>query len=121
MTDVIPDDSSPVESQPPVVNNLPPPGGLPAPTVETGQTNIELLMDVTLQVAVELGQTRMTVREVLDLQKGAVIELDHIAGDAVDVFVNNRMIARGEVVVVDDKFGVRITEMIVPHDSSKRA
>jgi flagellar motor switch protein FliN len=74
--------------------------------------SITMLMDVNLQVTVELGNTEMSVRQVLDLQKGSVVELNRIAGDSVDVFVNNHLIARGEVVVVDDKFGVRITELV---------
>jgi flagellar motor switch protein FliN/FliY len=74
--------------------------------------NIDMLMDISLNVTVELGRTKMMLREVLELQHGSVVELDRLAGDAVDVFVNNRLIARGEVVVVDDKFGVRITELI---------
>lgn len=74
--------------------------------------NMPMLMDVVLQVTVELGRTRMTLRQVLELQKGSVVELDRLAGDFVDIFVNDRMIARGEVVVVDDKFGVRITELV---------
>ena len=73
---------------------------------------IDSLMDVTLQLTVELGNTLMTVRQVLDLQKGSVVELNRIAGDSVDVFVNGRLIARGEVVVVDDKFGIRVTELV---------
>jgi flagellar motor switch protein FliN/FliY len=76
--------------------------------------NLDMLMDVSLQVAVELGRTRMTVRQLLDLQNGSVIELDRMAGDVVDVYINDRLLARGEVVVVDDKFGVRITELISP-------
>ena len=79
-----------------------------------GQNNIDLLMDVMLKVTVELGRTRMTLRQVLELQQGSVVELDRLAGDAVDVFVNDRLIAKGEVVVVDDKFGVRITELVSP-------
>jgi flagellar motor switch protein FliN/FliY len=75
---------------------------------------LDMLMDVTLQLAVELGRTRMTVRQVLDLQKGSVVELNRMAGDTADVFVNDHLIARGEVVVVDDKFGVRITELVSP-------
>jgi flagellar motor switch protein FliN len=74
--------------------------------------NIELLMDVSLRVTVELGRTRMQLAQILELQHGSVIELDRLAGDPVDIFVNDCMVARGEVVVVDDKFGVRITEMI---------
>jgi flagellar motor switch protein FliN len=76
--------------------------------------NIDLLMDVYLKVTVELGRTRMQLRQVLELQQGSVVELDRLAGDAVDVFVNDRLLARGEVIVVDDKFGVRITELISP-------
>jgi len=74
--------------------------------------SLELLMDVPLRLSVELGRTRLSVRQVLDLQSGAVVELDRMAGDPVDVFVNDRLMARGEVVVVDDKFGIRITEII---------
>ncbi len=93
----------------------------PAPAASTdmistlegaGQATLEMLMDVTLQLAVELGRTRMSVRQVLDLQKGSVVELTRNAGDPVDVFVNDHLIARGEVVVVDDKFGIRITELV---------
>jgi flagellar motor switch protein FliN/FliY len=74
--------------------------------------NIDLLMDVFMKVTVELGRTRMQLRQVLELQQGSVVELDRLAGDAVDVFVNDRLLARGEVIVVDDKFGVRITELV---------
>ena len=75
-------------------------------------TNIDLLMDVSLRVTVELGRTQMMLRQVLDLQHGSVVELDRLAGDPVDIYINERLIARGEVVVVDDKFGVRITELV---------
>lgn len=78
----------------------------------SGPANIQLLMDVPLRVAVELGRTRMLVRQVLELRPGSVVELDRMAGDSVDVLVNNRLMARGEVVVVDDKFGIRITELV---------
>jgi flagellar motor switch protein FliN len=81
-----------------------------------GSPNIDLLMDVSLRVTVELGRTQMTLRQVLDLQPGSVVELDRLAGDPVDIFVNERIIARGEVVVVDDKFGVKITELVTPTD-----
>ena len=78
----------------------------------SNSANMDLLMDVTLQVTVELGRTRMQLAQILELQHGSVIELDRLAGDPVDVMVNNTMVARGEVVVVDDKFGVRIIEMV---------
>jgi flagellar motor switch protein FliN/FliY len=74
--------------------------------------SIQMLMDVPLRVAVELGRTKMLVRQVLELRAGSVVELDRIAGDSVDVLINDRLMARGEVVVVDDKFGIRITEII---------
>ena len=75
-------------------------------------SSIEMLMDVPLRVTVELGRTQMSVRQVLELQNGAVVELDRMAGEAVDVLVNDKLMARGEVVVVDDKFGIRITELV---------
>jgi flagellar motor switch protein FliN/FliY len=78
-----------------------------------------MLMDVVLQLSVELGRTQMSVRQVLDIQKGSVVELNRVAGDAVDVYVNDHLIARGEVVVVEDKFGVRITELISPTKNGK--
>ncbi len=80
----------------------------------TGNSAINLLMDVNLLFTVELGRTQMPIKHVLELQKGSVVELDRVAGEPVDVFVNEHLMARGEVVVVDDKFGVRITELIAP-------
>ncbi len=74
--------------------------------------NLELLFDVPLTITVELGRTEKTVREVLSLVPGSVVELDRLAGEAVDVLANGRLIARGEVVVVEDSFGVRITEIV---------
>ncbi len=79
--------------------------------------NIDLLLDVSMRVTVELGRTRMQLAHILELQQGSVVELDRLAGDPVDIMVNDCMVARGEVVIVDDKFGVRITEMV----SSKNA
>ena len=93
--------------------------------VKTGATprlpssNIELLMDVSMRVTVELGRTRMQLAQILELQHGSVVELDRLAGDPVDIIVNDCMVARGEVVIVDDKFGVRITEMVSPNKSGK--
>jgi flagellar motor switch protein FliN len=83
-----------------------------AKTEKDTSNNIDLLLDVSMRVTVELGRTRMQLSQILELQHGSVVELDRLAGDPVDIFVNDCMIARGEVVIVDDKFGVRITEMI---------
>jgi flagellar motor switch protein FliN/FliY len=80
---------------------------------DSGETSgIELLFDVALQVSVELGRTRMTIGEVLALRTNSVIELDKLAGEPADIFVNGTCIARGEVVVVDEKFGVRVLEVV---------
>jgi flagellar motor switch protein FliN len=84
------------------------------PRAEATPANIDILMDVSLKVSVELGRATLTVRETLNLSPGHVVELDKLAGDPVDVLVNGRLIARGEVVVVDDQFGVRITEIVSP-------
>jgi flagellar motor switch protein FliN len=73
---------------------------------------IELLMDVALEVSVELGRSHMPISDILALRTGSVIELDKLAGEPVEVSVNGTLIARGEVVVVDEKFGVRITEVV---------
>jgi flagellar motor switch protein FliN/FliY len=76
-----------------------------------GGSDISLLLDVPLQVTVELGRTEMRIRNVLELVPGSIIELDKLAGEPVDVLVNGKQIARGEVVVIDEEFGVRITDV----------
>jgi flagellar motor switch protein FliN/FliY len=76
--------------------------------------NLDLLLDVPLQVTVELGRTRMRIRDVLSLGIGAVIELERAAGEPVDLYVNDRLFARGEVVVIEENFGVRVTEILSP-------
>ena len=73
---------------------------------------VDMIMDVNVQVSVELGRSIMRVRDVVALGPGSVVELDKHAGESVEVVVNNKMIARGEVVVIDENFGVRITEII---------
>ncbi len=84
-----------------------------APSSESAAA-IELLHDIDLDVRIELGRTRMYVADVLRLGSGSVVELDKLAGDPVDVFVNDRLVARGEVLVLNDTFCVRINEIIVP-------
>ena len=81
-------------------------------TNEIPSSNIGLLMDVTINVTVELGRARLTVREILSLGEGSIIELQKLAGEPVDLLVNGKLIARGEVVVIDECFGVRITEIV---------
>ena len=79
-------------------------------------TGLDLLMDIPLEVSVELGRVRMVVRDVIELGSGSIVEIDKAAGEPVDVMVNNRLVARGEVVVIEDNFGVRITEILSPAD-----
>ena len=73
---------------------------------------LDLLLDVPLDIAVELGRARMSIQDLLALGPGSVNELDKIAGEALDILVNDRLVARGEAVVVNDKFGVRITDIV---------
>lgn len=91
--------------------NLPSLNGEALDQASPNGSGITLLLDVPLHVSVELGRTRLTIAEVLALRLGSVLELDKLAGEPGDVLVNGTMIARGEVVVVDEKFGIRITEV----------
>ena len=76
------------------------------------QQNLDLLMNVPLQVTAELGKCKMAVSEILKLGTGSIVELDRLAGGPVDLLVNNKLVARGEVVAIDENFGVRVTELI---------
>ena len=82
--------------------------------------NIELLMDVDLNVKIELGRTNMLVEDVLRLSEGSVVELDKLAGDPVDILVNDRLIAKGEVVVLNENFCVRIVEILPQEERTSR-
>jgi flagellar motor switch protein FliN len=81
---------------------------------------LELLLDVPLELSVELGRTRMSIQELLSLGPGSVIELDKVAGEPLDILVNDRLVARGEAVVVNDKFGIRITDIVSPAERIAR-
>jgi flagellar motor switch protein FliN/FliY len=84
----------------------------------TGQ-NIDLLLDINLPVSIELGRTRLSISEILSLGPGSVVELSKLAGEPVDLLVNYKVVARGEVVVVDENFGVRITQLMTPEERLK--
>jgi flagellar motor switch protein FliN/FliY len=79
---------------------------------EPGIRKMDLLLDVPLEVAIELGRTRMPIKTLLELGPGSVVELDKVAGEPLDILVNGRLIARGEAVVVNDKFGIRLTDIV---------
>lgn len=133
----------PVTSQPPVQGiptQTPPPGATvfpqqpvvaqpvqfsPLPSDSSNlpsesQTTLDLLMDVPLEITVELGRTTRLLKEILALGTGSIIELDKLAGEPVDLLVNGKLIAKGEVVVIDENFGVRITDIITPEERLKR-
>lgn len=78
--------------------------------------NLDMLLDIPLQVTVELGRTKKTVKEILELTPGSILELDKLAGEPVDILVNNKLVAKGEVVVIDENFGVRVTEIASKRD-----
>jgi flagellar motor switch protein FliN/FliY len=80
----------------------------------TGSSSIDMLYDIPLNITVELGRTEMPIRKILELGPGAVIQLDKLAGEPVDILANHKLIAKGEVVVIEENFGVRITEIISP-------
>ncbi len=90
------------------------------PLQQTESKNLDMLLDIPLQVTVELGRTRRSVKEILELSAGSIIELDKLAGEPVDILVNNRLIAKGEVVVIDENFGVRVTDIISQSDRIKK-
>ncbi|MFE4349665.1 flagellar motor switch phosphatase FliY [Peribacillus butanolivorans] len=87
---------------------------------ESETKNLSMLMDIPLQVTVELGRTKRSVKEILELSSGSIIELDKLAGEPVDILVNSRLIAKGEVVVIDENFGVRVTDIMSQSDRLKK-
>jgi flagellar motor switch protein FliN len=92
----------------------------PTPLAETESKNLNILLDIPLQVTVELGRTKRSVQDILNLSSGSIIELDKLAGEPVDILVNNKLIAKGEVVVIDENFGVRVTDIISQSDRLKK-
>ncbi len=82
--------------------------------------NMELLLDVPLEITAELGRTRMIINDLLQLGQGSVIELNKLAGEPLEILVNQKLIARGEVVVVNEKFGIRLTDIISPLERIKQ-
>ena len=88
---------------------------------KTGATNdIELVLDIPVQLTVELGRTRIAIKNILQLAQGSVIELDGLAGEPLDVMVNGCLVAQGEVVVVGERFGIRLTDIITPSERIRK-
>jgi len=82
--------------------------------------NLDILMDIPLQITVELGRTKKMIKEILEMAQGSIIELDKLAGEPVDILANNKLIAKGEVVVIDENFGVRVTDIISQYDRIRK-
>ena len=107
----------------------PPARSAPAPIFEQFSTNsakasaandIDLILDIPVQLTVELGRTKITIKNLLQLAQGSVVELDGLAGEPMDVLVNGCLIAQGEVVVVNEKFGIRLTDIITPAERVRK-
>ncbi len=94
-------------------NFAPTPGNMPS-------GDINMILDIPVQLTVELGRTRIPIKNILQLAQGSVVELDALAGEPMDVLVNGYLIAQGEVVVVNDKFGIRLTDIVTPSERMRR-
>lgn len=87
---------------------------------EDGQPDLDVILDIPVTISMEVGRTSITIRNLLQLNQGSVIELDRLAGEPLDVLVNGTLIAHGEVVVVNEKFGIRMTDVISPSERIKK-
>ncbi len=90
------------------------------PTVDGAKRELDFILDIPLDVSVELGRTRLLINELLQLGQGSVVELNKLAGEPLEVFVNGKLVARGEAVVINEKFGVRLTDIISPMERVKQ-
>ncbi len=100
-------------------------GGIPEAevTLATGEgveVNLDMILDVPVTLAMEVGRTRISIRNLLQLNQGSVVELDRAAGEPLDVFVNGTLVAHGEVVVINEKFGIRLTDVVTPSERIRR-
>lgn len=88
---------------------------------DSGQTkpNLDFILEIPLNVSVELGRTKMQIKDLLQLSQGSIVPLDKLAGEPAEIYVNNKLMAKGEIVVINEKFGVRVTEIISPADRVK--
>lgn len=92
----------------------------PPAEVSTGDVKMDAILDVPVTISMEIGRTNLNIRNLLQLNQGSVVELDRLAGEPMDVLVNGTLIAKGEVVVVNEKFGIRLTDIVSPADRVKR-
>lgn len=90
------------------------------PVVGGAGMNLDMILDVNVTLSVEVGRSRMSINDLLKLSQGAIVELDRMAGEPLDVLVNGTLVARGEIVVVKDKFGIMLTEVVSPEERIRR-
>ena len=86
---------------------------------DSGEVKLDVILDIPVTVAMEIGRTQLSIRNLLQLNQGSIVELDRLAGEPMDVLVNGTLVAHGEVVVVNEKFGIRLTDVISPADRIK--
>ena len=86
---------------------------------EPGEVKLDVILDIPVTIAMEIGRTQLSIRNLLQLNQGSIVELDRLAGEPMDVLVNGTLVAHGEVVVVNEKFGIRLTDVISPADRIK--
>jgi flagellar motor switch protein FliN/FliY len=95
-------------------------GGGPGAAGGTADNDLNMILDIPVQLTVELGRTKIPIKNILQLAQGSVVELDALAGEPMDVLVNGYLIAQGEVVVVNEKFGIRLTDIVTPSERMRR-
>jgi flagellar motor switch protein FliN len=100
-------------------NSEKPDGGSPSSGPDEEARDLDFILDIPLDLTVELGRTRMLVNELLQLGQGSIVELNKIAGEPLEIFINRKLVARGEVVVVNEKFGIRLTDIVSPLERVK--
>ena len=103
-----------------VLNELDTPSGQSSDIPISDNPDLEVVLDIPVKIAMEVGSTQITIRNLLQLNQGSVIELERLAGEPLDVLVNGTLIAHGEVVVVNEKFGIRVTDVISPSERIKK-
>lgn len=91
-----------------------------SPSSGGGEINLDMLLDVNVALSIELGKAELSIRDLLKLNQGSVVDLDRMAGEPLDVLVNGTLVARGEIVVVKEKFGVKLTEVVSPEERVRR-
>ena len=107
-------------AQAPHANARPAQFGALKPESGAPGANIDMILDIPISLSVELGRTRMLIKELLQLGQGSIVELDKLAGEPIEILVNGRLIARGEAVVVNEKFGVKLTDVVSPSERISR-